>query len=110
MKYFASGVLALSLLCVGSGIAQPGFAADAQARNYVLGIEGMSCPVGCVPMVQGILENIDGVVSAEVNFEKRSATVVMDAGAVLTQEICDKAFGNSGYSVSNVEVAAGDGG
>jgi copper chaperone CopZ len=69
--------------------------------SYVLGIEGMSCAHNCAPKVKSSLEGIEGVRSVEVSFEEKRALVTMEPGKELTQEACDKSFGNSGYFVSS---------
>jgi len=81
-------------------------AEQAQGRQYVLGIEGMSCPIGCAPKVQETLEHVDGVESAIVNFDDKQAIVRMAPGKSLTKESCDAAFGNSGYWVSSFDEKA----
>lgn len=76
-----------------------------EGAHYVLGIEGMSCAHNCAPKVKSSLEGIDGVKSVEVSFEEKRATVVMEPGKELSQEACDKSFGNSGYFVSSFSRA-----
>lgn len=79
------------------------------APHYVLGIEGMSCPVGCVPAVTEALQSIPGVKSVEVSFDDKQAIVHMVEGRSLSKESCDQAFGNSGYFVSSFEHEPGGG-
>jgi copper chaperone CopZ len=74
--------------------------------RYTLGIEGMSCATNCAPKVKSSLESIDGVESVEVSFENKQAIVTMAPGRELTQEACDKSFGNAGYYVSSIAPAA----
>lgn len=92
-----------AVFAVGIVFVAPTFAGadDGAAHRYVLGVEGMTCPVGCAPKVKEALESVDGVESVEVDFEKRQAVVSMKPGKELSQEACDKAFGNSGYFVSS---------
>lgn len=86
--------------------------AEADDRTtYVVGVEGMSCEQNCAPKVKSALESIAGVKSVEVSFEEKRAIVKMAAGHALTREACDESFGNQGYFVSSLEVAAAtDGG
>ncbi len=41
-------------------------------------IEGMTCAVGCAKTIQEELSDLDGVQSAEVDFDKKLATVSFD--------------------------------
>lgn len=102
-------VLVLAALTVGATAScrsNPGVAEAGDGVTYVVGVEGMSCAHNCAPKVKEALESIDGVKSAEVSFEEKRAVVKMAAGRELTQEACDKSFGNQGYFVSSLEVAA----
>lgn len=76
------------------------------STQYVVGVEGMSCPHNCAPKVKESLEKIDGVESVTVDFETKQATVHMEPGKALSREACDKAFGNSGYFVSSFSEQA----
>jgi copper chaperone CopZ len=79
-------------------------AAAADGTTYVLTVEGMSCAENCAPKVKECLESIEGVKSAEVTFETKSAVVVMAKGHELTTEAADKSFGNEGYFVSEISA------
>ena len=46
-------------------------------QTVVLNVDGMNCG-GCVKSVTGILQAVDGVASAEVSLENKSATVSFD--------------------------------
>ncbi|WPR72006.1 heavy metal-associated domain-containing protein [Flavobacterium sp. NG2] len=41
-------------------------------------IEGMTCAIGCAKTIQEELSDLDGVQSAEVDFDKKLATVTFD--------------------------------
>jgi copper chaperone CopZ len=84
-------------------VAAPNCGADETGRAYVVGIEGMSCPQSCAPRVKESLQNVDGVDRVQVSFDDKNAVVTMEPGKSLTQEACDKAFGNSGYFVSSFD-------
>jgi copper chaperone CopZ len=94
---FVLSLASFALLGSSSGTA---VYADASTQ-YLVGIEGMSCPHNCAPKVKESLEKIDGVRSVTVDFEHKQATVEMAPGKALSREACDKAFGNSGYFVSS---------
>ena len=76
-------------------------ATEAAGLAYVVGVEGMSCPIGCAPKVQESLKGVVGVDSVDVNFEEKNAVVRMTPGETLTQKDCEKALDNSGYFVSS---------
>ncbi|MFP6626824.1 MAG: cation transporter [Deltaproteobacteria bacterium] len=93
----------LAMACPGPVAAADAPSGNAPAHEYVLGIEGMSCSVGCPPYIEGALKKIDGVESAEVSFDDKRAVVKMAAGKTLDQKACNKALGNSGYYISSFE-------
>lgn len=64
----------------------------------LLSIEGMSCG-HCVMHVKSALEEVKGVVSAEVDLIKKSAMV---EGDNLEDALLIKAVADSGYKVSKV--------
>jgi len=64
----------------------------------LLSIEGMSCG-HCVMHVKSALEDVKGVVSAEVDLIKKSAMV---EGEGLEDALLIKAVADSGYKVSKV--------
>jgi copper chaperone CopZ len=103
--FFALVVVATASACRSSG----SISEAADGPTYVVGVEGMSCAHNCAPKVREALESIDGVNSAEVSFEEKRAIVKMAAGHELTRDACDKSFGNQGYFVSSLEVAAATG-
>ncbi|MGA9638840.1 heavy-metal-associated domain-containing protein [Flavobacterium sp.] len=41
-------------------------------------IEGMTCAIGCAKTIQENLSSVDGVQTAEVDFDKKLATVTFD--------------------------------
>lgn len=53
---------------------------EAQAMNYEMSIEGMMCG-NCVASVKKTLEAQPGVASADVNLEKKLATIHVKPGA-----------------------------
>ena len=78
--------------------------ASADDKVYVLGIEGMSCPINCAPEVQKSIQGIQGVRSVEVKFEEKQAVVHTAPDVELTTAQVDKSFNNQGYFVSSIAV------
>jgi copper chaperone CopZ len=102
MKYLAAAMSTIAFLALLSAPATS-VAEQAAGKQYVLAVEGMSCPVGCVPKVHDALQSIDGVQSVEVDFDSGRAVVKMAPGKTLTEEACNKSFGNQGYFISSIE-------
>lgn len=105
----AVATVILGLVALGAYSTQSLAEPKTEAPHYVLGVEGMSCPIGCAPAVKEALESVPGVESVEVFFDDKRAIVRMAEGQSLTKESCDQAFGNSGYSVSTFEHQPGSG-
>ncbi len=91
--------LVATLALIGMGSVR--FAHAESSTEYIVGVEGMSCPHSCAPRVKESLQGIDGVESVAVDFETKQATIRMAPGKALSREACDQAFGNSGYFVSS---------
>lgn len=77
--------------------------ADAKAQMI---IEGMSCQAGCASYIVEELEKLDGVVSADIDFETKLANVAYDNSLISEYSIVSSINGlkDSTYSVSSVEV------
>jgi periplasmic mercuric ion binding protein len=69
-------------------------------------IEGMTCAIGCAKTIQVELSELEGVETAAVDFEKKSATVSFDK-SILTPETLTKLVQETGdgktYTVSNLK-------
>ena len=55
-------------------------------KEIILNIEGMHC-TGCSNRLTKVLNNIDGVESAEVRFETKKATIKYDESKVSVETI-----------------------
>lgn len=108
-KLFLSSVLLLSLI-VGCGQSNPSElkeevieVADTKAELIV---EGMSCQVGCAAYIDEELEKIDGVVSADVDFESKSASISFDNSLISEYDIVNtiNCLKDSAYTVASVDV------
>jgi mercuric ion binding protein len=89
-------VLAVAL----SMLASPAWAA---IKTVTLAVPGMTCPV-CPITVKKALTRVDGVIKAEVNFDRRQAVVTYD-DAKTNVETLTKATADAGYP-STVEGSA----
>lgn len=55
-------------------------------KEIILNIEGMHC-TGCSNRLTKVLNNIDGIESAEVSFETKKATIKYDGSKVSVETI-----------------------
>ena len=108
-KLFLSSVLLLSLI-VGCGQSKPSElkeevieVADTKAELIV---EGMSCQVGCAAYIDEELEKMDGIISSEVDFETKKASISYDNSLVSEHDIANviNTLKDSSYSVASIEV------
>ena len=70
-------------------------------------IKGMTCAIGCAKTIEKELNGLDGVQSASVDFEKKSAVVSFDKTIIKPENITKvvEATGNgSTYKVSNMKL------
>lgn len=89
----ALGVVAATLLI----IALAG-AAAAASKTVTLAVENMTCAI-CPITVKKALTRVDGVIRAEVSYEKREAVVTFD-DAKTNVEALIQATTNAGYPAS----------
>ena len=69
-------------------------------------IDGMSCQVGCADYINDELEKVSGVVSADVSFENKLASITYDNSLISEHDIVGtiNSLKDSAYSVSSVDV------
>ena len=69
-------------------------------------IDGMSCQVGCAAYIDEELEKVSGVVSADVSFENKLASITYDNSLISEYDIVStiNSLKDSAYSVASVEV------
>ena len=69
-------------------------------------IDGMSCQVGCAAYIDEELEKVSGVVSADVSFENKLASITYDNSLISEHDIVStiNSLKDSAYSVASVEV------
>ena len=69
-------------------------------------IDGMSCQVGCADYIDEELEKVSGVVSADVSFENKLASITYDNSLISEHDIVSaiNSLKDSAYSVSSVDV------
>ncbi len=87
--------------------AEKTIAADAKMETASLGIDGMTCEMGCAATIESKLSALDGVKDAHVDFEGKTATVSFDANqqtlASLTETI-EKTGGGDTYKVTESKI------
>ena len=71
-------ILLVACLALGSvyGAACRSTEPELAASTLHLRVTGMTCPVGCPARVRAALASVAGVESAQVDYERRTATVV----------------------------------
>jgi len=71
------------------------------APNYVIKIDGMTCQY-CAHNVKKRLKKLEGVEKVEVDQDKGTATLVVKAGASLTDEVLKKTIAEAGYNYRGI--------
>ena len=69
-------------------------------------IDGMSCQVGCAAYIDEELEKVCGVVSADVSFENKLASIIYDNSLISEYDIISaiNSMKDSTYSVVSLDV------
>lgn len=70
-------------------------------------VEGMSCAIGCAKVIEGKLAKMDGMKSAKVDFDSKTATVEFDDAKQNTDAIKKmvEEIANGAYKVENIKVS-----
>ena len=80
-------------------------AANLQTASFT--VEGMTCEIGCARTIEGELNDLNGVKTAKVDFDKKLATVSFDKTVQtpesLTKVVEATADGKT-YKVSNMKL------
>lgn len=78
---------------------------DVQYSKAAFTIGGMTCAIGCAATIEKKLAKLEGVKSASVDFDQKSAQVVFNPGKV-TSKLIKKTVTDiaDGYSVSDMEM------
>lgn len=79
--------------------------AEAQSMA-VIGIDGMTCAVGCAGFIEKKLSNLDGVLSAEVNFDENKANIQFDDSKISEKELISEIskLNDGQYKITTVAV------
>lgn len=93
---FENGV---DLKSLTEAVNNKGFKASLKGEIIVLNIEGMHCE-HCAKEVKDVLEKQSGVLSADVSFEKKEATVTCQPGKVSLEKLIEVIENNTEYRAS----------
>jgi Cu+-exporting ATPase len=80
MKSLSKLLLVLGACAVVPTACRAPMTAEIQVQTLTFAIAGMTCAVNCPPRVQAAFESVEGVESATVDYDTRSATVTCRAG------------------------------
>lgn len=75
-------------------------------KKIEVGIEGMTCQIGCAKTIESKLSKMEGINSVSVSFEDKLGKIVYDANKISEEEITKKITGIAGgetYSVTSVK-------
>lgn len=79
-------------------------------KKIEVGIEGMTCQIGCAKTIESKLSKMEGISSVAVSFDNKLGQIVYDADKISEEDITKKITSIAGgetYSVSSVkEVSA----
>ncbi len=80
---------------------------NAPLATTTMTIEGMTCVIGCASKIEKSLQKMDGVASATIDFETKTATVKHDANTVTTEMLAEMVAKNGDmYSVATIDTEA----
>ena len=88
---FASLAIIFSVSSCSETTAQSADVTQEVVKNSIMamGIEGMTCAIGCAKAIETELKNVDGVSSAVVDFESATASIEFNPGLVSEAGLLD---------------------
>jgi len=88
---FASLAVIFSVSSCSETTAQSADVTQEVVKNSIMamGIEGMTCAIGCAKAIETELKNVDGVSSAVVDFDSATASIEFNPGLVSEAGLLD---------------------
>lgn len=74
---------------------------NATLAKVEFNVEGMTCAVGCAAKIEKSLNNMDGIKTASVDFETKTAVVEYDVNQVNTELLAKRVVANGDYKAIN---------
>lgn len=74
---------------------------NATLAKVKFNVGGMTCAVGCAAKIEKSLNNMDGVKTATVDFESKTATVEYDVDQVNPDDLTQRVAANGDYKADN---------
>ena len=76
-------------------------AENATLAKVEFNVEGMTCAVGCAAKIEKSLNNMDGIKTATVDFETKTAIVEYDVDQINTDLLTKRVVANGDYKAIN---------
>ncbi|MEN8185706.1 MAG: heavy-metal-associated domain-containing protein [Bacteroidota bacterium] len=76
-------------------------------KRIEVGIEGMTCEIGCAKLIQSKLYKTEGVKFAKVSFEDKNGNIEFDENKISTKEltaVIQEIAGGDLYTVSSITI------
>lgn len=77
---------------------------NANLTTVKFNVEGMTCAVGCAAKIEKSLNNMEGVATAKVDFESKTATIKYDVDQLNTKLLTERVVATGNYKVSNIQT------
>lgn len=74
---------------------------NATLAKVKFNVEGMTCAVGCAAKIEKSLNNMEGIKTATVDFETKTAIVEYDVAQVNTDVLTKRVIANGDYKAVN---------
>lgn len=74
---------------------------NATLAKVEFNVEGMTCAVGCAAKIEKSLNNMDGIKTATVDFETKTAIVEYDVDQINTDLLTKRVIANGDYKAIN---------
>ena len=109
---FASLAIIFSVASCSETTAQSADVTQEVVKNSIMamGIEGMTCAMGCARAIETELKNVEGVSSAVVDFESATASIEFNSGIVSEARLLEfvNDFKDGSYKASTMLAQKND--
>jgi len=108
LKYiFAIASLFLTISCNNNTKPVEKVVLKEEIKTIEVGIEGMTCEIGCAKLIESKVHKLEGVTFSKVNFEEKTGQFSFDSNKISEEEIVKNINGIAGgelYKVTSTKT------
>ena len=105
--FFALTVLLFIVGCNNNPTPEKSVVLEEKIETIEVGIEGMTCEIGCAKLIESKIHKLEGVTVSKVNFEEKTGQFSFDSNKISKEEIVKNINGIAGgdlYKATNIKT------